>query len=283
MLKINFDETHNVLSQKMQIDNDLKDTTFDHHITHDQKENHKIPLWAQLLIIICLASLGALSLAPSLFPNIVHLTASIQPSSISRNSILATVTSSFEESECTVQSSNMKYVSSPAKRAKDNLLPPIWFQTGHTQKDLAYVKACAASFVSAYQTFNADNPQTFETCVYMLTDGGKQRFYGSAPNQQPDKHMLPMWRASIQQQNVQQTTQISESLFITAQYISNKLIVWMLVSYQLSISVASSLPIAKNAQTTVLLVAVPINKEGTGWQVSQWQDGNIPFKPSALL
>jgi hypothetical protein len=133
----------------------------------------------------------------------------------------------------------------------------------------------------AYQTFNATNPQTFETCVYMLTDGGKQRFYGSAPNP-PDKHMLSMWRASVQQQQVQQVAQVSEPGFMAAQD-TTRLVVWMLISYRLSISVEGSQFVVEKAQMTVLLMAVPGSGKGTGWQVSQWQDSNVLFKPSALL
>jgi len=251
------------------------------HIIRKQREKQRMQVMASLLLVICLGCLGALSLAPALFPNAVHLIGATQPSSNPGDSISSKFDGSFKKSECTAQPADMKYL--PGK-ASHNALPPAWFQAGYLLKDFAYAQACAASFVSAYQTFNANNPQTFETCVSMLTDGGKQRFYGSASKgQQPDKHMLPMWRASMQQQGVQQTARTSEPRLIAAQYKSARLIVWMLIPYRLSISVAGSSPVVENAQITVLLVAVPSDKKGTGWQVSQWQDGNVVFKPSALL
>lgn len=248
-----------------------------------QRKKHEMQIWASLLIVICLGSLGALSLAPTLFPGTIRLIVATGPASTPGKSTPVRTAIPLKEGGCTARPGDMQYAPGPTKNAGDSVPPPAWFQAGRSQGDLAYARACAASFVNAYQTFNANNPQTFEACVYMLTDRGKQRFYGSAPNGQPDKHMLPMWRASIQQQDVQQAVQASQPGFMAARSISGKLVAWMLVPYKLSISLAGSQPVVENAQMTVLLVAVSITTEETGWQVSQWQDGKILFEPSASL
>jgi hypothetical protein len=251
---------------------------------------HSLQLWSSLLLIICLGSLGSLSLAPYMLPAQINPpTATALP--IKKPSPAPTVVTStpivgaFRESECTATSRSMKYLPVLSGKPVDKPLPPAWDEAGRSQKDLPDAKACAASFIVAYQSFNANNPRTFETSTPMLTDGARQRFYGTASHTEPDRYMDPIWQAAMQQKSVQQTAQASEPTFLDAQYTNGRLLVWMAVLYQRSIFIDGNQPIIENIQTTVLLVNVPINvqKTGTGWQVSQWRDGRAVFEPPAFL
>lgn len=241
-----------------------------------------LQIWTLLLVVICLGSFGSFSLVPYMLPGIVpSRTTQTQQSSSSQGTPIA---GPFKESECTAQPADMNYLPTSAGQT-DNKLPSAWLQAGRSQQDLAYAQACAASFIIAYQTFNANDAKTFETGTYMLTDGATQRFYGTARGTKPDRHMDPMWRASIQQQNVQQVAQCGQPLLLQARNVNGRLLVWMLVPYQLSISIAEDQPVNEDMQITVLLMNVPVNEQGTGtgWQVSQWQEGNVLFNPPALL
>jgi hypothetical protein len=253
---------------------------------------HSLQLWSSLLLIICLGSLGSLSLAPYILPRQVTPSKTItipikKTLPASTVSVPTPIVGPFRESECTATPKSIKYLPVLSGQSVDKTLPPAWSQAGLSKKDLPYAKACAASFIVAYQTFNANNPKTFETSTSMMTDGARQRFYGTAPDAhiQPDRYMDPMWRAAMQQKNVQQTTQASAPTFLDAQYTNGRLLVWMAVLYQRSILIEGNQPVVENIQTTILLVNVPINvqKTGTGWQVSQWQDGKAVFEPPALL
>jgi len=175
----------------------------------------------------------------------------------------------------------MKYTSSSQGAASPSLLPDAWVQASRTQKDFASAQACAAAFVNSYQTFDSDHFQTFEACTYMLTDGARARFNGTAPGTQPDRHMDPMWRASLQKQHYQQIAQASAPALLASSYTSGRLLVWMLVLYQISIQIDNGSPMVQSAQFTVLLEGVPKNVQqtGTGWQISRWVDGKTQFDP----
>ena len=252
------------------------DAAFQLHMFRAQQRKYTLQAVLFLLVALCLGSLGALSLAPALFPQAVQALDATQPVGTQA------AQSNLQKNGCTAQPADMKYAHIPGKKKGDSLLPHAWFQAGRSQNDLLFAKACAASFVNAYQTFNATDTRTFESCAFMLSDGGKQRFYGLNPNVPSDEHMLPMWRASMQQQQVQQAAQAGEPRFMVAQS-STKLLAWMLVSYQRSIRIAGGPPVVATAQMMVLLVSMPVHDQETGWQVSQWQNGNTSFPPSALL
>jgi hypothetical protein len=254
-------------------------------------------IWAWLLSIICLGCLGSLSLVPYILPELAHPTAPTQARQIRVRPTTTTIVSTpattttgntttgpFMESECTATQQNMKYL--PTSGGTNNpTLPMSWLLAKRSQKDFANAQACAASFIIAYETFDSGNVQTFETSTSMLTDGAKQRFYGNAPNTPADPHMDPMWRAHLQKQQVQQKAQVGEPGLLESQYTNGKLLVWMVVPCQVTILIAGNEPIVENVQFTVLLVGVPVNTQGTGtgWQVSQWQEGSAPFAPPALL
>lgn len=244
---------------------------------------YTLHVWTLLLIVICLGSLGSLSLVPYMLPGLVPARTPIQAQQ--SVSSMVSMTGPFKESECTAQPADMNYLQISAGKTDNNRLPAAWLQAKRSQQDLAYAQACAASFVMAYQTFNANDAKTFETGTYMLTDGAKQRFYGTARGTKPDRHMDPMWRASMQQQNAQQVAQSGQPRLLEARIISGRLLAWMLVPYQLSISIAEDQPVKEDMQITVLLINVPINEQGTGtgWQVSQWQEGNVLLQPPTLL
>jgi hypothetical protein len=208
-----------------------------------------------------------------------HISTPIPPTSTS-------ISGPFTESECTATPKNTKYLSlSGAASTSNQALPLEWLQAGRNQEDFANAQACAATFVNTYWTFNSADPKTFETSVSMFTDGARQRFYGNALNTQPDVHMDPMWRAALLKQQIQQSAQSSQPGLLGARYTNGKLLSWMTVSYQITISAVGSKPVIENDQYTVLLLGVPINtqKTGTGWQVSQWQEGSTQFAPPHLL
>lgn len=189
----------------------------------------------------------------------------------------------FTESECTATPKNTKYGGTVS--TSNQALPLEWLQAGRDQEDFANAQACVASFINTYWTFNSADPKTFETSVPMFTDGARQRFYGNALNTQPDEHMDPMWRAALLKQQMKQSAQSSQPGLLGVRYTNGKLLVWMTVSYQVTINAAGSKPVVENDQYTVLLLGVPVNTEktGTGWQVSQWQEGSTQFAPPHLL
>jgi hypothetical protein len=251
---------------------------------------HSLQLWRSLLLVICLGSLGSLSLAPYMLPRQINPSTGtaipVKKSSPTPGVVTATpIVGPFRESECTATARSMKYLPVLSGKPLDQPLPPAWEQAGRSQKDLPDAKACAASFIVAYQSFNANVPKTFEASTSMLTNGARQRFYGTTSHAAPDRYMDPIWQAAMQQKNVKQTAQASEPTFLDAQYTNGRLLVWMAVLYQRTIFIDGSQPAVENIQTTVLLVNVPINvqKTGTGWQVSQWQDGRTVFEPPAFL
>jgi hypothetical protein len=250
----------------------------------ESQKTHTLQIWALLLIIICLGSLGSLSLVPYMLPSLVHHTTTRAQVHPSTPIVPTPIIGPFTESECTATPQNMKYLPTSGK-TDDKTLPLTWFQAGRSQKDFANAEACAASFVITYQTFDSGHLQTLEASISMLTDGAKQRFYGNAPNTQADRHMDPMWRANLQKEQVQQVAQVGEPGLLGSQYTNGRLLVWMVVPCRLSIQVAGGKPIVEDVQFTVLLVGVPINAQGTGtgWQVSQWQDGSVLFESPAFL
>jgi hypothetical protein len=258
------------------------------HGGQELQKTHHLQIWTWLLIIICLGCLGSFSLVPYMLPALVHPTTITQmrqarvhpPASV----VSTPITGPFTESECTATQPNMKYL--PTSGVTNNqTLPLAWLLAERNQKDFANAQACAASFIIAYGTFDAGKAQTFESSISMLTDGAKQRFYGSAANTPADPHMDPMWRANLQKEQVQQKAQAGEPGLLGSQYTNGKLLVWMVVPCQLTILMVGSKPIIENTQFTVLLVGVPANvqKTGTGWQVSQWQEGSVQFAPPTLL
>jgi hypothetical protein len=227
-----------------------------------------------IVLIICLGVLGTFPLVARLFPS--------QQAAVTKGLI---PTGPFTESECTATPAGMKYLPSSQHQAASAPLSQAWAQAGRSQKDFANAQACAATFVNTYETFDSTDSGTFTHCTPMLTDGAIRRFYGTAAGAQPDQHMDPMWQASLRQQSYKQTAQASAPTLLNATYTDGRMLVWMLVSYHTEIQTGSNKAIIQNTQSTVLLLGVPVNqdKTGTGWQVSDWAEGNTHLDvPSPL-
>src|SRR5579859_3481672 len=251
-----------------------------------------------LLLAICLGSLGSFSLAPYLLPDLsisspapapTTTTAPSTPQStattvLALNPTATPFSGAFIESECTATPQTMKYLSPTQGQATPQATPTAlsseWALAKRTEKDLANAQACAASFVIAYETFDAAHVKTFEDSTSMLTDGAKGRFYGR-PKGLPDQHVDPMWQANLQKQHYRQAAQVGLPGLLATTLVSGKLLVWMVVPYQNSFQSDNGVPMIQNTRMTVLLVAVPINVQqtGTGWQVSQWLSGGDQFQP----
>jgi hypothetical protein len=248
-----------------------------------------------LLLIVFLGSLGSFSWSSNLFPaqSSTQHPVGASFSSPSKATPVPTnvhptptpIVGPFTESECTATSKTIKYLPLIQGQTNSVSLSGAWSQAGRNQQDFANAQACAAAFVTTYETFSATNLKMLQNCTSMLTDGAKMRFTGTAPNTRPDQHMDPMWQASLQKQAYQQTARAAAPGLLNASYTDERLLVWMIVPYQTSLQIDKGLPVAQNAQMTVLLVGVPINtdKTGTGWQISQWKDGNTQFDPPAPL
>lgn len=225
-----------------------------------------IKLWLLLLIIICLAGLGSITVVNT--PP-AHKT---------------TPVTSFTNGACTATSQTINYLADNHPMKDDPKVLQAWSQASRTNTDLANVKACAAAFVDAYQTFDANKPQTFETCTSMLSIAAKQRFYG-ANGQQADNHIDPMRRASFQKQGLQQSAQATQPMLLNISHTNGRVLAWLVVPYHLSSQMAGGNSLVQNNTITVLLVSTQVDAQstGTGWQVVAWQNGDQQFDPPTTL
>ena len=151
-------------------------------------------------------------------------------------------------------------------------------------QDFAYARACAASFTVAYLSFDFNQASTFEASVSMLSIGGQRRFYGHASNRAADSRLDPLWRASIQKEQLRQSAQAYPPVLLKAQFGHERMLAWMQIHYQLTINGNDGV-FNRDDYITVLVISAPPNapKKGTGWQVSDWRDGNGVFDPATPL
>jgi hypothetical protein len=243
-----------------------------------------LTVWLLLLLILCLGSLGSLSLARPLLPT---TTIDTRPPSNGKNvgTIMQKAVSTptpvtFTDGQCTTTPQQITYRSGSSATSEPPTLPADWFTGGRKQADFALAQSCAASFVMAYQTFDVSKPTTLESFTYMLSAGAKQRFYGLIPSIKADIRLDPAWRASMQKQHLSQVTQVYPPGLIDARYTHQKLLVWMAVPF-LTSTTTNKHTVTQQGEYSVLLVAVPPDpqKSGTGWQVSAWQHGASFFPP----
>jgi hypothetical protein len=221
-----------------------------------------VQLWLWLLVLICLAGLGSLTLTPQ--PLVSSVAPQVQPA--------------LQGGECNSTPNDINYLSS----GQDNTgaPPQMWSAAGLNAQQFAYAQACAAAFVTDYQTFDSANSRSLETATYMLTQGARERFYGQPPRISPDNHMNPLWRATVQRKQLKQIARVRKPILLQVRRTQGNILVWLIVPYQLSLYFGDQL-IVDNDDYTVLLVAVPphIQHRGTGWQVSAWSDGSTLFAP----
>jgi hypothetical protein len=203
-----------------------------------------------LLIVICIASVGSLSLAPYLLPldtqiqttpvskysdgkcdshanpGKIRYVSLSSPSTLPNTSNTPSINKKHSLKIITIDtgagglsiSSEMGHDS--LSRPQANLTPPPptptlgqlpinWYTQRLTADDARYVAACAATFVNTYHTYDATNPHTFESAVYMLSSQAKKNFYLGGPDDTYHTHlrMLPNWQnTAISQQQAEQAT-----------------------------------------------------------------------------
>jgi hypothetical protein len=241
-----------------------------------QQTVHTLRIALLLLGIICLGTLGAIPLAAHFLPASFVSPTTISKLSAARPTPMPTQAPVLPGGECTATPQQMKYLSSG--QMTSSTPPPMWFTTGHTETDLAKAQACAASFVTTYETIDANDFRTLEASTSMLSAGAKSRFYGRLQSTNADVRMDPSWRAIIQKQNLKQTAQVQLPRLLEVRSVNNRFFAWMLVTCSLSL-MRSDQTLSRDVQLTVLLVNVASqsNDAGTGWQVSGWQEGDTPF------
>jgi len=244
---------------------------------------HDLKLWLSLLLILCAGSVGALSLvapSPTAATTRPHPRPRAPQAHVTAPPIATSTpaTPAFAQGQCTAMPLQMNYLDTDPQMPPQ--LPGDWLAAGRTARDFPIAQACAAAFITSYQSFNGANPKTFAACVSMLSAGAKERFYGYVPSIKADLHTDPAWRKRMQQQHIVQVARADHPVLIDARYTRGRLLVWMAVT----VHIATTIKLRTTTSTatyTLLLLAVPIdpNAPGTGWQVSSWQPGAGFFPP----
>ncbi len=235
------------------------------------QERHVLTLILVLLIIISIGALGSLTLAPHLLSRATNA-----PDS-------ATV---FRDGVCSTTEQQMRYLSQPQDAATLKL-PASWTNAGLSASDIPDARACAASFIKSYQSFDSKDPRTLDASTTVLTATAKQRFYKGDAKKRADTHMDSAWRASIQKHHLQQTAQIAAPTLTTTESLNNLLLAWFLVPARLSTQ-NDGQTFTQEHQYTVLLVRNISRRaskpgKGTGWSVAEWREGKDAFSPTFPL
>jgi hypothetical protein len=162
--------------------------------------------------------------------------------------------------------------------------PKEWTDTGSSKTAYAAAQACAAQFMMTYLTFDIANTQTLESSVYMLSAGGKKRFYSHDTTLITD-YMDPLWRASAQKQHLSQSTQVEMPVVLQVQQSQQRLMAWMSVRCKVTKKINGSQQPPQTYAATVLVIQPPGTSTGSGnsWQVSAWRNSAAAFAlPSPL-
>ena len=157
-------------------------------------------------------------------------------------------------------------------------LPANWSSDGLTANDARYVAACAATFVQAYHTYDASNPQTFENAIYMLSKQAKKTFYLGGPDPYNiHLRMLPSWQQTAEsRQQVEQATVAMPTI---------KVLSTVFPTYTVTVEVGYNLAKQTENQATTLVKHDTVILQNTspspsqpqqkiGWQVIAWQDAD---------
>ena len=161
-----------------------------------------------------------------------------------------------------------------------NPLPPEWYMDNYTDSDADYARACAATFVNNYHTFDARDPKSFEAAAYMLNAYAKKLFYQGGPDNPHNLnlHMLANWQNQAKQRQQRQQTSVDRPriLNITPQY--SKYVVYLEVGYNLTKEIAGQVSTSVHHDRVILQNTTPspklLPKQTTGWQVIDWIDGD---------
>jgi len=249
--------------------------------TLHQEHWHLTKLLA-LLIVICIASLGSLSVAQHFLPQ--------------GPTVAITPTPKYDDGRCDADPAQMTYVplashsgSSRAPSSSPNALSPKttpspigplpsdWTLNGFNNTDAAYVQACAASFVKQYHTYDASNPQTFQNAIYMLSTHAKKLFYLGGIEDTDNIHlrMLPNWQHTAQQQQQIEQATVDRPIIHSIASVGPQHIVTVKVGYNLQKQTNGIVTAFTYNDTVILQNTTPSPKlpnEKTGWQVIDWKD-----------
>src|SRR5438034_2080674 len=218
----------------------------------NQGEHPILKILFTLLVILCMYCLGSLSLASHLLPS-----AFFHSQLLSSSPSLAASTADGG-GECTAAPNNLNYLPPLPGATQDSALPQGWLKAGYNDKDFAYARACAASFTVAYLSFDFNHASTFEASESMLSTGGQQRFYGHASKRSADSRLDPLWRASIQKEQLRQSAQTYPPVLLQAQFEHERMLAWMQIHYQLTIYRSNGV-FNRDDYMTVLVISAPRN------------------------
>ena len=232
----------------------------------------KVLAW--LLITICIGCVGSFPFMQHFLSHFVthHSTTSLSVAHLAETS----------------QDRNLQqmliHVQAHPSSSNSNVLPTAWLSAKRTEVDLAYAQESASSFVVAYQTVDALQPQSLEACVSMLTSGAMHRFYGDESGLKANIRMSANWRSQAKQERLHQVALSGMPYLLAASYINGNILAWLVVPYQLTSQKNGQVTIEHDVYT-VLLLGVPFDMKGlgTGWQISSWQSGMFPFAPPSPL
>ncbi len=223
--------------------------------THDA---HRLQFVLRLLIILCLSSLGSLSLAPYFLTKISQ----------------ATPGSQYADGACTAHTQDIHYLQTTANTQVTGPVPTSWSKAGKTSQDFVLAQSCAAAFTIIYESFNLNDPDTLTNATYMLSATAKKRFFEGTQTEKKDERMDPTWQSQAHKEQLQQTAQVvSKATLQDVQVINSKFFALFVVTYQLT-SQQFGKKTVQQKQLVVVLASASVNSlEGsTGWQVADWYD-----------
>jgi hypothetical protein len=139
------------------------------------------------------------------------------------------------------------------------------------------------SYQGKYESYSADQLNSLEASVPLLSAAAKQRFYNPNPSTTTLNRMDPLWRASIEKQHLVRTAMVQQVSVILSETVSGRVLVWVTASYTQTTQTDGD-TFVQNNNLTVLLVNAPSTvTTGTGWQVSNWNDSPGIFQPQYPL
>lgn len=246
----------------------MSDQSIAQEIASDQSITHEVAYeyhYAQkilfLLIVLCLACLGSLHIARQHFQDYI--------TNANRLALL------YPEGVCQTHPDTLSYVEDIVS-INGVPLPSAWGKAQLTANDLAYAQACAASFISLYQTFDFKNPGTLDTTVASLSASAKMRFYEGSTGQKASFRVNEAWLAHIQATQKKQTVRVSLPVLIDFQNYDENIFIAMRVYYQTTLYTGED--VSKQVfQDTIYLMRTTLNmaQGGTGWQIIDWTNGEV--------
>ncbi|GCF06783.1 hypothetical protein [Dictyobacter arantiisoli] len=222
-----------------------------------------------LLLIVCLAGIGAIPIASFLLPT-VSITG--QGNSASQPTV------HYPEGQCTADPKDITYLKAanlPNTATQDTTtLPAEWNKANRTQQDLANAQACAGAFVENYNSFDYRNLQTLEAAIPMLSSAAKYRFYKGSSNVGASIRTDASWQTKIQQRKLIEVAQIQNRPALSnSEFDNNTLYITMVVPYKLVQQIDGQTTVQDSSETVLLKSIAPDSQnKGTGWQITDYRE-----------